>query len=273
MRTFKRIVVGIVMVMAVIGFVLMFVGLIGSWVARARLSDVTVNVLSAGEEVAEVGREVLAGVDGRLDESHRRINDFDLEVVELGGELAETSLLGSIINELIGKDLEPYIEAINETVVFIRDNAEAIDNAIQAINSLPFLNVENVNPEPNIFARIVNGFDELEVAIEKTREDIKQDRAEDAEELVLVVTDATNEWRSFLTDIQGSLAEADAELSTTSQELAELKESLPRTFTLITIGINIVFLFTALAFASLFFHSLAYIRNSDQSLRTLLLGK
>lgn len=75
-----------------------------------------------------------------------------------------------------------------------------------------------------------------------------------------------------MTDIQSSLAEADGELATSSQELAGFKESLPRTYTWITIGITLLLLFTAVAFASLFFHCLAYIRNSDQELRTLLLG-
>ena len=272
MKTFKRIVAWIVMILAVIGVIAALAGFVGSWVVRARVTDATVDLLTAAEELVEVGIEVITSVDERLDESHQRIDEFDVEVVELGGELAETSILGSIIDELIGKDLAPYIEAIDDTVVAIRDNAAAIDSMIQAIDSIPFLNFNEISPEPNIFAEIVNGITELEVAIEESRQEIRQERAQDAEELVVVVTDETDEWRNYLIDIQDSLAEAEAELSTTSQELTELKESLPRTFTLITIGVNIVLLFTALAFVSLFYHCLAYIRNSDQNLRTLLLG-
>lgn len=193
MRTFKRIVAWVVMILAVIGVLAMLAAVAGSWVVRARVTEVTLDLLTVGEEVVAAGREVVASVNGQLDESHERINEFDIEVVELGEELKETDVLGSIINELIGDDLAPIIEAVGDTAEFIRDNAAAVDRAIQAVNAIPFLNIDNANPEPTVFANVANGITELEKSIEEMREEIRQERAENTDELVTTVTDESGE--------------------------------------------------------------------------------
>ena len=54
-----------------------------------------------------------------------------------------------------------------------------------------------------------------------------------------------------------------------SERLAERKVSLPRTFTMITIAVNLVLLLIALAFVSLLLHAWTFTKNPDQSLRDL----
>ena len=171
----------------------------------------------------------------------------------------------------IGDDLFPILEAVGDTAAMIRDTATAIDDAIQAINNIPFVSLEKVSAEATIFAEIADSITAIETSIEETQKEVQDRREERVEDMVDRVTGRTDEWRGKVTGVQNTLGDADAALEESSNNLAALKISLPRTFMLITIAINLVFLLIGIAFLSLFFHGFSYIRNSDQSLNELLL--
>ncbi len=73
-----------------------------------------------------------------------------------------------------------------------------------------------------------------------------------------------------LQEIQSQLQAFDAELASMTAELGALKISLPRTFTLITIGVNLALLLIGVAFISLFLHSLSFTKNPDQTFNDMV---
>ena len=82
MRTFKRIVAWIVVVIAILGMLAMVAGVIGSWIINSRVMVITLDLLSAGEHALTATKDGLNQVDQRLDISHKSINKVD-EVVTL----------------------------------------------------------------------------------------------------------------------------------------------------------------------------------------------
>jgi hypothetical protein len=271
MRTFKRIVAVIVVVIVILGMLAVVGGLVGSWIVNNRVTAVTLNLLSAGEYAMIVTKDGLNKVDQRLDVSHERINKVDEVVITAGKELKETSLIGELIAETIGDELFPIIEGVGDTAVLIRDTATAVDSALRAIDSLPFISLDYIIPGANIFTEIADAITDLEISIDETVTEVQQWREEEIETAVASITSEMDEWRGQVTEVQTILAEADSELNTSLDNIDELRISLPRTFIMITVGINIALLFIGIAFLSLLFHAVAYLRDSDQSLKELLI--
>ena len=271
MRTLKRVVAWLVVILAILGMLAMLGGVIGSWIINSKVTAITLDLLSAGEYALTATKDGLGQLDQRLDVSNERINKIDEVVITAGEELKETSLIGALIAETIGDELFPIIEALVDTAVFIRDTATAIDNALQALDAIPFINFKSITPGANIFTEIAAAITDLETGIEETLNETQQSRVESIDTIVESITSETDKWRGQVTAVQTTLAEADGELNNSLDNLNRLKITLPRTFVLITLLVNLLLIITSIAFLSLFFHAAAYLRNSDQSLKELLL--
>jgi hypothetical protein len=271
MKTFKKVVAWIAAIVSIIGVLVVVAGLFGSWVVYSQVTAVTLNLLTAGENIVMTTSNGVNRIDERLDVSQQRIDTVDEKVIALGAELADTSLLVAAIDKTIGDELYPILEAVGDTAVTIRETSASINNAIQAINDIPFISLDGIFPDTNIFADIADGITAIETSIDETRVEVQERREERAEGLVDIVTAKTDEWRGQVTGVQNTLGEADARLAESSANLAELKISLPRTFMMITLALNLVLLMIGIAFVSLFFHGISYIKNSEQSMKELLL--
>jgi hypothetical protein len=270
MQTFKKIVAWIVVILAVIGIVVMIAGMAGSWVINNRLTTVTLNLLTAGQNAVTAVSNSVDRVDARLDVTHERIDSVDDRVINAGEELKETSLVVTLIDNLIGDEIRPILQSISDTANTIRDTAAAIDGVIQAVEDVPFVSLERIDPGDNIFTQIADDITAIETAIDETQAEVQANREGRIEDVVGAVTDKTDEWRGRVNNAQSTLAEANNSLDETYANLDELKISLPRTFLMITIFVNLLFLFVIIAFVSLMFHAISYIRNPEQSLGELL---
>jgi hypothetical protein len=271
MKTSKKIVAWVAAIVSIIGMVIAVAGIFGSWVLYSNVTNVTLSLLTAGDNVVMAASNGVNRLDERLDVSQQRIDTVDDKVISLGEELEDTSLLGTAIANTIGDDLIPILEAVGDTAAMIRDTATAVDDAIQAINDIPFVSLDGIFAEANIFAEIADSITAIETSIEETQKEVQERREDRIEDMVDRVTGKTDEWRGKVTGVQNKLGEADAALADSSDNLAALKISLPRTFMLITIAVNLLFLLIGIAFLSLFFHGFSYIRNPEQSLNELLL--
>jgi len=270
MRTFKRIIAWIVVVLAIIGILVSVAGLVGSWVVNNKVTAVTVDLLVAGQKGVMTLNDSVNRVDARLDITHERIDFFDDKVMTAAEELTETSLVVTLIDNLIGDEIRPIIQSISETANVIRDTATAIDEVIGAVDNIPLVSLEKVNPGDNIFTQIADDITAIETAIDETQAEVQANREGKIEDVVSNVTNKTDEWRSSVNKVQGRLGEVDSRLDASFDNMEELKSSLSRTFLMITLAVNLLFIFMGIAFLSLMFHAISFIKNSDQTLGELL---
>jgi chromosome segregation ATPase len=270
MKTFKRIVAWIVVIIAIVGILVALGGLAGSWVVNNRVTTVTLSLLTAGQNAITATSNGVNRIDQRLDVTHERINKFDDRVMAAGDELTETSLVVTLIDNLIGDEIRPIVAAVSDTANTIRETATAIDEVIQAVDNIPFVSLERIDAGANIFTQIADDISAIETAIDETQAEVQAKREGKIEDVVDTVTGKTDEWRTSVNNAQGRLAEADSRLDNSTANLDDLKISLPRTFLMITLAVNLLFIIMGIAFLSLMFHAISYIKDSDQTLSELL---
>ncbi len=270
MKTFKKVIAWIVVIVAIAGILLAVGGVVGSWVVNNQVTAATISLLNAGQNAVTAVNNGVNRLDARLDVTQERINTVDDRVMNAGDELKETSLVVALVDKLIGDEIRPIIESISDTVNTIRDTATAIDEVIQAVDKVPFVSLDKINPGDNVFTQIADEITAIETAIDETQTAVQAKREGRIEDIVNTVTSQTDEWRSGVSSVQGRLAEANNRLDETMSNLDALKISLPRTFLMITLVVNLLFIIMGIAFVSLLLHGLSYIRNSDQTFKELI---
>ena len=267
MRTFKRVVAWIVVVLSVLGLLVALAGIVGSWVVRNRVTTITVNLLTVGETAVAAANGAVHRIDDRLDVSQDRIDTLETNINNAGTDLQETSLVGQVIANQISDELALSINEARATAVSIADFIFTLNDAIEAANDIPFVNLDSMATQ--LIADAADGLVALDESMTEFRSGVQERREERISNSVSFFTGITTDMSSNIEQTQASLNEISHELDETAERLAERKVSLPRTFTIITVLVNLVLLLVALAFGSLLLHAWRFTQNPDQGVREL----
>ena len=270
MRIVKIVIAWILLVVSILGLVIGVAGIAGSWIVNGQLTSVTVNMLTAGQSAITTVNNSVIRVDERLDVTQERIDNVDNRVIQAGQELNETSLVVTLVDNLIGDEIRPIVSSISDTANTIRDTAAAIDDVLQAVNGIPFVQVDRITPGDNVFTEIADEITGIETAIEDTRAELRAKREDKIDDVVNTALSRTDQLRGRVSSAQDRLQNAQERLNTANSNLDNLKVRLARLYLLITMFINILFILEGLAFLSLLFHAISYIKNPDQTLKEVL---
>jgi hypothetical protein len=267
MRTFKLVVAWIVVVLSVLGILAVLAGMVGSWMVRNKVTEVTVNLLTVGETAVATTSQGLNRIDDRLDVSQQNITTLETNINNVGEDLAETSLVGTVLASNISEETAASISEAKATAVTIADTVAALDAAINTANEIPFINLDGF--VPTLISDLADGLVELDTRMTEFRTGVQERREERVSTTAGYFTGLTSEMSNTIGDVQSRLNEIDGRLEDTADRLAEAKISLPRTFTLITLAVNVALLLIGLAFASLLLHSWGLAKNPDLTLKEL----
>lgn len=263
MRTFKLVLAWILTVLAVIGVIAVLAGFVGSWMVRNKVTDVTINVLTVGETAVAATSDSVNQVESRLGESADKVMAVEDGIVGAGDVLKDNSIIIALINETIGDELAPALTSAKETAVTVANLTFALSDAVDAANGVPFVNLDG--PGVNLIQGAADGIVQLNDDVTAMKTELVDRREGRIEGGVDVITGYTSGITLGIQEVQSSLQAFDDELAVLSADLGALKISLPRTYTLITIGINLILLLVGVAFISLFLHSISFIKNPEQT--------
>ncbi|MCP4359233.1 MAG: hypothetical protein GY796_14560 [Chloroflexi bacterium] len=267
MRTFKRVVAWIVVVLSVVGIVAVLAGIVGSWIVRNQVTDITVNLLTVGETAAANISGGLNRIDDRLNVSQENIATLEGNITDVGEDLEENSLVGEVISNNISDDLAASITDARATAVSIADTVATLDAAINAVNEIPLINLDGF--VATLISDVADGLIQLEDNMAEFRTGVQERREERLSDSVDFLTGITANMSGGINDIQTSLNDIDGRLDETAARFADAKVTLPRTFTLVTLAANMALLLVGLAFVSLLLHSWAVAQNPDITLKEL----
>jgi len=268
MKTVKLIIAWILMILAVVGIIAVLAGFVGSWVVRNKVTDVTINLLTVGETAVAATSDSVNQVESRLGESADKVRAVETGLEQAGDVLKENSIIIALINETIGEQLAPALTSARETAVTVANFTFALSDAVDAANSVPFVNLDG--PAVDLIQGAAEGIVQVHDDMTAMRAELVDRREGRIEGGVDVITGYTSGITIGIQEVQNNLQAFDDELAVLSADLGALKISLPRTYTLITLGVNLILLLIGIAFISLILHSLSFIKNPEQTLGDLM---
>ncbi len=263
MRRFKRILAVLAVVLCVVGILLAAAAVIGVWRANGPLTDTLVKTVSGLEKVVE---GIGAGVE-RLTTGLNAAEDAVLYVedtVTVAGEtLAKTSPVLDLLSKVISEQLVPSVASARETARSIGESTLAVNSALDAMNTLPFVSVPTLPPELMSLAQTMT---DLESEAMRAAQEVKDMKLSAVESVVTLVTERTGRMLARLNTAEEKADSAAARLSATQSALAELRARLPFYLDLASVILTLVLAWLILAQACLFSRALATYRSAGPAL-------
>jgi len=236
---FKRILLYAAMVISVLFLLLSLAGIIGGWALNKPATEAALTVLTSFDNALQRIEEASAKTGAALSEISTALDDADQQIQEAGEELADTNLLLEVISLLIGEDIEPNTDQAGESIRSIYDTVLAIEEAIAAINAIPFLNIEIPGEEE--IASIRTGMEEMAVAVSELKEEVQQRREDRAENLVEAISAPINRLNTRVEELQTRMADIEQRSGMAIERIDQVQSRVPLWIDLVSIANTLLF--------------------------------
>jgi hypothetical protein len=141
----KRILVGVVMVLTLVGLIVNMAELVGVWAAYGptRNSVITVsNTLTQALQVADKG---LTRINGYVTTARQTLTDVNNTAAQLGDRAKTNSPLITTLSQRVDTKLVPVLEKAQTTASTIHDATLKVNSALEALNRFPGVTVPTLN--------------------------------------------------------------------------------------------------------------------------------
>lgn len=236
---FKRILLYAAIVISILFLLLGLAGIIGGWVINKPVTETIQTVLTSFDTALQRMEEVSINAGAALSETTAALETANQRVQEAGEELADTSLILEAVFLIVGEDIEPNTNRARDNFVAIYDTVIAIEEAIAAINSIPFINLEIPGSEE--IASIRTGMEEIAVGLTELKDEIQQRREARAENLVEAISTPINRLNTRVEEMAARIAGIEARLGLAIERTEQVNSQIPLWIDIISILNTLLF--------------------------------
>lgn len=258
MRTFKRVLAIVVIVLCVVGILAAAAGIVGVWRANGPVTQALVKTVSGLEAVVGGIGDGLERLTARLDAASGAVALIEDTVTVAGDTLAQSTPVLELLSRFFGDQLLPSVSAGLETARSLGASALAVNSALETVNSLTAMSVPTLPPE---LTSLAQDLVDLENQVKQGAQEIKDMKVAAVESVVTPVTERTAKMQLRLDGASAKVSAASERLSETEAGLAQVREQLPLTIDLASIAATLVLAWLILAQVSLLVHAREHLRT------------
>ena len=257
MSTFKRILAWILIVVSVLGILVCSLGIAGSWMINDSLTREVLGLVSRAQTALSRVEDSLIVADAALKKASSAIVTIQEASSKLGDRIEKNSPALDRISQILQDELGPAVNKIRDAFVKIEERVQAVNNAIQALNALPGiqlstldLQLEGPRDRVGLIADVVQ---QLQQNVADFRAGLVQNMAPFMEGLDQVagflnrLEQDVNNYLKLVDNLQAALASA--------------KLSIPSTIDKIMLIMSIVLLWLIITHIALFLVARVYLKT------------
>jgi hypothetical protein len=143
----KRVLVGVVMVLAVLGLLVNMAGLVAVWAAygpaRSGVTDVS-NTVTQALQVADKG---LGRVNGYVQTARQTVTQVNDVVSLLGDRVQANSPVITALGQRVDTKLAPVLQQVQTTSATIHDSVVKVNSALLALNRFPGITLPTLSDQ------------------------------------------------------------------------------------------------------------------------------
>jgi len=236
----RKIWYGAVITLSVLVLLFSVVGVVGTWVLQSKLSDTTVALLQAAENVAGRAQQVIAQVEQPLGE----VQQISTKVADASSKLSQSVQDEGLLKLLLPPEQEQKLvnlaTKVQDTLATIHEVLSSAAELYQAIDRMPFISL----PAPGMekVRAVEQSVSEIRLAIEELKGRVVEVRAGAADKIG-VVTDIATRITDRTTEVLANLAALDTELEGFKQTLAGVRASVPTVFAVLALLITLALVY------------------------------
>jgi hypothetical protein len=263
-----RMLVAVIMIIAVVGFIVDVVALVGVWVVRApAISDVN-DVASTMTHTLGIVDNGLTRVKTQVQDARQTLTQVNNEAANLGDRVQANSPLVNRLSQLVDNDLAPRIENAHATASAIHDAVVSFNGVLVALNHLPATTAPRLNDElGSVSART----QEAQAAVQDLRATLAAMKAGTVTKAEAAVTQVTSRTDAALTRIQAIVNKYQAKVTDTQERITSTSNMLLLLINVLVVSLTILFLIFAAGLVLLMYVCWRYVRTGRfPSLRVVI---
>jgi predicted nucleic acid-binding Zn-ribbon protein len=250
MRTLKRILAVIVMVISVLLLVLSLASIAGTWIVRDQLTTGLVGIVTAAETRATTVKQGLDRLDTALTQARDQVAAVEQDVQAFGADVEQNRPLFTAISDRVGLNLSPLVDSAREIMTTIREAVAAVNSTIEAINAIPFVSVPV--PELESLKKLSQDVDNFRTEVQDLRTAMDQRRIEIIDGAVSIITTPTSQIGSTLDGMRTTVSGYSRQLGAVQEGLSSFKSAIGRWLAWTAVILSLILLWLALSQAGLF---------------------
>ncbi len=252
----KRILVGIVLVLTLVGLIVDMAELVGVWAAYgpARNSVITVsNTLIHGLQIADKG---MTRAEGYVTQARQALTDVNNTATQLGDRAKANSPLITALSQRVETKLAPVMEKVQTTASSIHDATLKVNGALDALNRFPGVTVPPLNDQ---LTGISDRAQQAESAVQDLRVTLANIKAGVVTKAETAVMQITARIDAPLTRIQSLINTYQAKVTNAQDRVTSTTNTILTWILIIAVAWTIIFIIVAAALLLLFLVCLQYI--------------
>jgi hypothetical protein len=226
MNTWKRFLAILIMVLSVILIILSIAGIVGNWFVNDSMTDDIVQVLTGVEKTLGLTGDALGRLDTRVSDARDRVATFEETVQTAGENFTENPVILTALSEKLDLGIAPAINGLRETVQSVRERVVGIQNAVQAINALPFVSVGEQVSDGDRLQRLSEGVATLTEGVEETRNGVREAKQNIAARVAYSFGKGISKLDGGLVTIETAVMGYGTQVSELRTEISALKASV-----------------------------------------------
>jgi archaellum component FlaC len=264
MKTLKRALAVVGIVLSILVLLVSVAGIVGSWTVGGALKDGTTKVLTGVERGLEVTDDALDRVDERLEGVRANVTTVEEAVTHVGESIEETNFALLLIEETVGEELLPKIESARDTLNTVRGSVVAFNSTLEAANEIPFVSIPTLTDELDAASERTA---ESKSAVDEIKTALKVAKSGAVEGAVGAITQRTSKIDSAMEELQGDVADYQANISVVEDDVASLKSRIRLWIDVATLVISVGFVWVAVSQVAMLGLGWSYLRNGELVLR------
>ncbi len=239
MSTARKIALVIIIQIAALGIILCAIATWAAWSYNTPVTDSLQRVAAATERVLSAADRGLGLVNRSLGTALGAVNTIDGATRSFGERIVDTNLAFLVLERTVGDTLFPRLLAAQETVTAVADTVIGVNDALEAANRLPFVEVPTLTTElAAVGGRLSaarNRVDEIQTGLRAVKE----------EKVSRPVSFITSRTGALITDLEAILTtttNARTRINVALARLAVVRANLARLIDLISIAITLAML-------------------------------
>lgn len=222
---FRRILLYTAMVISIIFLLLGLAGIIGVWAINTPATETVLAILEPIDLALQRMELASQRAGGALSETSAALENADQRVQEMGETVAETSLIREAVSRIVDEDVQTRVGETRENIRALYDTLGAIEEAIQAINAIPFVGLEVPGSEE--IAAVRTGMEEIATGVAELSDEVQQRREERAENLVERLSRPINRLNTRVEELQTNIADTEARLGLAIERIDNIQNQVP----------------------------------------------
>jgi len=225
-------------ILCVLVILISLIGIAGVWIVEGSTLSALDQTLSFFDKSTQYIRDGVSTVNMGVGNLAESVNEIETAVDRISQNVNDKGLVLTLLPSEKEQELSDTVDSVQEELSAVRDSLIAVQELVQAVNRLPFVNLPSASLASA--GKLQTRIDTLTVQVEGLKTGIAEFRSQVSTKISRI-TDVTANLGSLLSQVQSDLTAVDDELSLYQTKARSLQEVLPTIFILGAIAVTLLF--------------------------------